>query len=82
MAEPKVSHLPPSKTYTAEQAIQAAAAEIPNIREVLIIGRDVDGELFAISSRMNCGAVLWLLKEAEDYTIKAGRGEHDADRKG
>ena len=77
-----IARLPPSTTYTVEQALLEAAADASNIQQVMILGRDTDGELFILSSRMDCGTALWLLKEAEDFTLKSGRGEHDPKRTG
>ena len=59
--------LPPSSTWTTEQAL--AAAQKMDLLNVLIVGYGRDGKLVIRSSRMSKQQALWLAKQAERYSL-------------
>jgi hypothetical protein len=66
----KVHNLPPSTTLTVEQALFSALGVVDTIADVIIIGYDSEGELIIRSSQLDRKAALWLIKQAELYTLR------------
>lgn len=62
--------LPPSTTYTPEQALQTALDD--NLQDVMIIGYDNDGDLIIRSSRMTCAQALFLANKAMRWAESGG----------
>lgn len=62
-----VTGMPPSTSYTPEQALDSAKQLAPT--DVLVIGYDADGDLLIRSSRMDRKDALWLLKVAERHVF-------------
>ena len=58
---------PASANFTPEQAL-ASAGQF-DLREVMVIAYDKDGELVIRSSKMNLKEALWLIKMAVLYTL-------------
>jgi hypothetical protein len=62
-----VPRLPLSTHYTPEQALQVALAE--GLQDVMVIGCDSEGHLFAVSNRMTRAEGLWLIERARDWAL-------------
>lgn len=62
--------LPPSTTYTPEQALQTALDD--NLQDVMIIGYDNDVDLIIRSSRMTCAQALFLANKAMRWAESGG----------
>lgn len=58
---------PASANFTPEQAL-ASAGQF-DLREVIVIAFDAEGELVIRSSKMDLKEALWLIKMAELYTL-------------
>ena len=59
--------LPPSSTWTPEQAL--AAVQKMDLERVLIVAYDRDGKLIIRTSRMSRAEALWLAKSAESRAL-------------
>jgi hypothetical protein len=69
-----VRSLPPTITYTVEQALQDALqyAQTSGLKDVLIIGEEPNGVLFIRSSRMTRKDALWLAERSRLYSLGIG----------
>jgi len=70
MNNKKVTALPASTNYTAEQALQSALQI--DLTDVMIIGYDFEGELFIRSSKMTRAEGLFMVKKAEEWSMYGG----------
>lgn len=70
MNNEKVTALPASTNYTAEQALQSALQM--ELTDVMIIGYDFEGELFIRSSKMTRAEGLFMVKKAEEWSMYGG----------
>ncbi|MFA6064012.1 MAG: hypothetical protein WC736_15595 [Gallionella sp.] len=70
----KISYLPPTTTFTPEQALQSALdfAQDDELPEVLIVGFDKEGVLLVRSSRMDLKDALWLCESLRTYILNGG----------
>lgn len=68
-----ISEMPASCTFTPKQALLSALAfaENDNLKEVLIVGYDSDGDLVVRSSRMNRQDALWLAEMLKHHILGA-----------
>ena len=64
----RVYGLPAATTFTPEQAL--LSAQDITMKECLIVGYDLDGDLIVRSSRMNREDALWLCKKLEMYILQ------------
>lgn len=64
----KVAFLPASVTMTPEQALDSA--KHLELKDVLVIGYDADGDLLIRSSRMIRRDALWMLEAAKIQVMK------------
>ena len=71
MNNEKVTTLPASTNYTAEQALQSALQM--ELTDVMIIGYDFEGELFIRSSKMTRAEGLFMVKKAEEWSMYGGK---------
>lgn len=71
----KVERLPPSSHFTVEQAMGYAAQTVErgNLKDVMIVGWQTNGEIYSISSHMSREWGLWLLHELMDNIRMVGR---------
>ena len=69
MSESNVVGMPPSRTYSVDQALNSTLNISDSLKEILIIGWDTDGELFVRSSRMSRRDALWLCEQAKIRTL-------------
>lgn len=65
-----VFRLPPSTTFTPDQALHAAIAD--ELTDVLIGGYDKDGQLYIRSSRMTCAEALFLATKLARWAESGG----------
>lgn len=66
-----VVSLPATTTYTVEQALNSALQydrEV-GLSELILVGHDVEGELFIRSSRMTRKDALWLAEKLRSYAM-------------
>lgn len=63
--------LPPSTTFTAQQALESALAD--DLTDVLVIGYDKEGGLYIRSSRMTCAEALFMANKAMKWAETGGR---------
>lgn len=68
-----VSYIGPSDHFTPTQALDDARQFADQIRDVLILGLDQEGEIFMRSSHMSREWALWLMLEMQDYIREVGR---------
>jgi hypothetical protein len=61
--------LPASDTFQPDQALKSTLDMVKNLTDVLIIAYDKDGDLFIRSSHMDKKSALWMIKQAELYTL-------------
>lgn len=63
--------LPATTTMTPHQALSSALsfADNDNLKEVLVVGFDGDGDLLVRSSRMTNSNALWLIEQARLYVL-------------
>lgn len=66
MNNDKILVLPPSESYTPEQAL-LSALHMNDLSDVLIIGYHEDGSLFVRSSKMNRAEAVYLSMLAIDW---------------
>ena len=68
-----ISEMPASCTFTPKQALLSALgfAENDNLKEVIIVGYDSDGDLIVRSSRMNRQDALWLTEMLKQHVLGA-----------
>lgn len=66
-----VRSLPPTVTYTVEQALQDALqyAQVKGLADVLIVGEEPGGALFIRSSRMTRKDALWLAERSRFHSL-------------
>ena len=62
-----VHNLPASTTLTPEQALASVA--MTELTDVLIVGYDVDGDLYVRSSRMDRKDALWLAEMLKRWAL-------------
>jgi hypothetical protein len=62
--------LPPSTTFTAEQALQSALDD--NLQDVLILGYDQDGVLYVRSSRITCAEAMFMCQKGMHWAESGG----------
>jgi hypothetical protein len=62
--------LPPSTTFTAEQALQSALDD--NLQDVLILGYDQDGVLYVRSSRITCAEAMFMCQKGMRWAESGG----------
>lgn len=67
MSVTNVNYLPPSSSFTVDQALESAKQL--GMTDVLILGYDSGGELCVRSSKMERKDALWLLEEAKLYAM-------------
>ena len=62
---------PATTTMTPQQALLSALefANNDNLKDVLVVGYDGDGELIIRSSRMDCKDALWLSEQLRLYAL-------------
>lgn len=70
-----VLRLPPSTTYTAEQALRATLSD--GLTDVLIAGYAADGTLCVRSSRMTCAEALFLATKMARWAESGGHPEQN-----
>ena len=70
MNNEKVTALPASTNYTAEQALQSALQA--ELTDVMIIGYDFEGELFVRSSKMTRAEGLFMTEKARYWAMTGG----------
>lgn len=63
--------LPPSNTFTPDQALHAALAD--DLDDVLIAGYDHEGRLVVRSSRMTCAQALFLATKMARWAESGGQ---------
>ena len=69
MPSDKIVRLPPTTTFTVEQALNSALQDAGNMEDVIIVGYNKDGELFVRSSAMDRKLSLWILEQAKIHTL-------------
>ena len=62
-----IHNLPASTTLTPEQALASVA--MTELTDVLIVGYDVDGDLYVRSSRMDRKDALWLAEMLKRWAL-------------
>lgn len=73
-----VVHLPSSAAFTVEQALDNSKTK--DLKEVVVLGIDQNGDLFMNTSRMSRKDALWIMEIARLWTLQ-GR-DLIAERKG
>ncbi len=71
MNNKNVIPLSATATYQPEQAL--ASAQQIELTDVLVIGYDIDGDLFVRSSNMTCAEALFLLEKAKIWAMSGGQ---------
>ncbi len=71
MNNEKVTALPASTNYTAEQALQSALQM--ELTDVMVIGYDFEGELFVRSSKMTRAEGLFMAEKAKQWAMTGGK---------
>jgi hypothetical protein len=71
----RIERLPPSSHFTVAQALGYVrqTVEAGNLKEIMVIGYQDDGEIYSISSHMSREWALWLLHEQMDRVRDVGR---------
>lgn len=64
-----VYHLQPTTTMTVEQALASVVKEQDQLSDVLIVGYNLEGELYVRSSRLDRAKALWLAKMLEKWCL-------------
>ena len=62
-----IHNLPASTTLTPEQALASVA--MTELTDVLIVGYDVDGDLYVRSSRMDRKDALWMAEMLKRWAL-------------
>lgn len=65
MSTENVFSLPPTMTYTADQALASSMDQ--GLQDVIIVGYDADDKLFVRSSRMDRKEALWIAESLKEY---------------
>jgi hypothetical protein len=63
--------LPPSTTFTAEQALKSALDD--NLEDVMILGYDKDGDLYIRSSRITCAEAMFMCMKGLRWAETGGQ---------
>lgn len=63
--------LPPSDTFTPQQALRSALefADNDNLQDVLIVGYDGNGDLLVRSSKLDRKEALWMAEQLRLYVL-------------
>lgn len=74
---------PATTTMTPEQALHSALkfSKDTGLQDVLIVGYDVDGDLFVRSSRMDRKDALWMAEQLRLYALYTPVEEGDESSK-
>ena len=65
----KVRFLPASAYLNVGQAVDSLQHMKDDLKDILVVGYDTDGELFVRSSHMTRAEALWLLEKAKDWAV-------------
>jgi len=72
-----ILRLPPSTTFTAEQALRSALSD--GFQDVLIAGYAADGTLLVRSSRLTCAEALFLATKMARWAESGGQPQEQTE---